>query len=492
MLGFYSAMIVGVAASAVFACDGGDATLGRDTGSVGGGSADSSCGCGGAAGTGATGPVDGGTSGNGGAAGQGGASGRGGAAGADGGGGSASDFCANVPSTALVSAWTADSHFCLIRYATGIPRARQIAFAPDGDLFVATAAGQVVVLFDADGDGVSSTDERSSFASVTGGNHGLAVTPTHVYASSASTVFRWSYSPGQRIAMGAAETVVRGMPTGGHDARTLLVDGSNRLYVNIGSAGNVDAPVGPMIPPSNRALIVRFDLTNLPAGGFQAADGEVFASGLRNETALTLDAQGRIWGVENGRDNLRVDGDAQMYNDNPGEEVHVFDPARASRNYGYPFCWSEGVWSGPNAKGPGTQHLDPDQPGGFTEASCRDPNIVVPPVFVMRAHLAPLDIVEYVGSAYPAEYRGNLFVTSHGSWNRDNTRGHVGRLIIRLRMGSNGLPTHADNFMGEVSGGVLREGTWALRPVSIRVDGAGLLTFSDDASGTVHKIGYRP
>jgi hypothetical protein len=31
-----------------------------------------------------------------------------------------------------------------------------------------------------------------------------------------------------------------------------------------------------------------------------------------------------------------------------------------------------------------------------------------------------------------------------------------------------------------------------VRPVSIRVDKAGLLTFSDDQSGTVNKIGYRP
>jgi glucose/arabinose dehydrogenase len=320
----------------------------------------------------------------------------------------------------------------------------------------------------------------------------LAVTPTHVYASSASTVYRWSYSAGQRMAMGAAETVVRGMPIGGHDARTLLIDGLNRLYVNIGSGGNVDTPPAPMTPPANRALVRRFDLASVPSGGYQASAGEVFAAGLRNENALTLDGQGRIWGVENGRDNLRVGSDAQMYNDNPGEEVHLFDPARAGRNYGYPSCWSEGVWTGATAKGPGTQHLDPDQPGGFTEASCQDPNIVAPPVFVMGAHLAPLDIVEYTGSAYPAEFRGNLFVTSHGSWNREDQRGHVGRLIYRLRTGSSGMPMAADKFLGELAGGALREGSWSVRPVSIRVDAKGLLTFSDDASGTVHKIGYRP
>ena len=101
----------------------------------------------------------------------------------------------------------------------------------------------------------------------------------------------------------------------------------NRLYVNIGSAGNVDAPAGPTAPPATRAMIRRFDLGNLPAGGYLASAGEVFASGLRNEVGLALDAQGRIWGVENGRDDLRSGGDAMMYNDNPGEEVNSYPAA---------------------------------------------------------------------------------------------------------------------------------------------------------------------
>jgi glucose/arabinose dehydrogenase len=506
---------------------GGAGQGGSSAGAGGTGGASGSGGAGGAAGKGGTGGGSGsgggGVAGAGGTAGKGGGSGTGGAGGiagtggaagagmggaagaagsgggpvADGGpgtdGGSSDNWCTKVPSSSLVTAWTADSHFCLIRYATSVAAARQVAVAPNGDLFVATAGGQIIVLYDTNGNGVSDPGERSTFTSVTGGNHGLAVTATHVYASSESTVYRWTYTPGQRTAMGAAETIVRTMPGGGgHVSRTLLIDGLNRLYVNIGSAGNVDAPAGPMSPPATRALIRRFDLANIPSGGYQASAGEVFAYGLRNEVGLTLDAQGKIWGVENGRDNLRVGGDTAMYNENPGEEVNFFDPATPGRNYGYPFCWSEGVWTGGTAKGPGTQHLDPDQPGGFTETSCQDPNVIVPPAFVMGAHLAPLGLVQYNGTAYPAEFRGNLFVASHGSWNRDTARGHVGRLIVRLRIGANGMPSAADKFLGELSGGVLREGSWGVRPVDIAVDANGLLTFSDDASDTVHKIGYRP
>jgi glucose/arabinose dehydrogenase len=259
--------------------------------------------------------------------------------------------------------------------------------------------------------------------------------------------------------------------------------------VNIGSASNVDAPAGPTLPPDQRALIRRFNLDAVPAGGYPASAGEVFAYGLRNETALSIDSKGRLWGAENGRDNLAVGGDIHF--DNPAEEVNLFDTSRPGRNYGYPFCWSEGIWMDTAmAKGRGTQHLDPDQPGGFTEAMCQDKNVVVPPAFALGAHLAPLDIVEYRGGGYPAEMSGDLFVTSHGSWNREV--GQVGRTIIRLKM-SGGGPTEAVSFLGESDGvGGLHLGSWAARPVSIRVDKAGLLTWSDDASGTINKIGYRP
>jgi glucose/arabinose dehydrogenase len=422
----------------------------------------------------------------GGASGVGGASG--GNAGATGNGGSGggapvtTNSC-DVPSSAIVDAWTADPHFCMIRWATNVPHARGLAIAPNGDLFVATD-GDVTVLYDADGDGLSGASERSTFADVPGANHGIWLTATHLYASSSTTVYRWAYTAGQRTASGDRETVVSGIAPGGHSTRTLVVDSQNRLYVSIGSAGNVDTATG-TTPPANRALIRRYDLTNVPPGGYQVSQGELFASGLRNESGLNLDSQGRLWGTENGRDNLLGDD----HYDNPAEEVNLFDMARPGRNYGYPFCWSEGLWTDSLAKGPGTQHLDNDMPGTFTEGACQDSNVVAPPAFSLRAHLAPLDIVEYTGNAYPAEFRGSLFVTSHGSWNRES--GQVGRLILRLRM-TNGMPSQVDNFLGESNNGNLREGRWGVRPVGIRVDASGLLTFTDDLSLTVNKIGYRP
>jgi len=399
------------------------------------------------------------------------------------------DSCGAVPASALnVAACLVDPHYCMIDFAQNVTHARQLAFAPNGDLFVAST-GQVVVLFDDNGDGLSDAGERSTFAAVPEGNHGLALTATHVYASSSSTVYRWAYKTGDRVASGPMETVVFGIPWDGHATRTLLVDARNRLYVSIGSAANVDAPADPNTPSPFRAVIYRYDLDSIPAGGHDMPDGEPFAYGLRNEVGLSIDSKNRMWGVENGRDNLMVGGDIHF--DNPAEEVNLFDLDRPGRNYGYPFCWSEGIWMDTAmAKGPGTQHLDPDQPGAFTEAKCQDKDVVAPPVFALGAHLAPLDIVEYRGNGYPADVQGDLFVASHGSWNREIAQ--VGRMIVRLKMGKNG-PTEAQTFLAQsdMAGGYV-QGGWEIRPVSIVVDHAGLLVFSSDIRNAVFKIGYRP
>ena len=201
------------------------------------------------------------------------------------------DSCGGIAASQAVPVWVADAYYCLYKFGA-VPGARGLALAPNGDSFVATNGGRLQVLFDADGNGVSDANEQATFATLPGGNHGVTFTATHVYASSASTVFRWAYTTGDRQATGAVETVVRGIGTGGHVTRTLVVDGKQRLYVSIGSATNVDAPATPDTPSSDRAVIRRYDLTKLPAGGFDAARRRAVASGLRNEARPAV-RQGR-------------------------------------------------------------------------------------------------------------------------------------------------------------------------------------------------------
>ncbi|HET6338344.1 MAG TPA: PQQ-dependent sugar dehydrogenase, partial [Polyangiales bacterium] len=204
--------------------------------------------------------------------------------------------------TTKLDAYVSDPKLCVYAFATGLPSARGMAFAPNGDLFL--SAAKIVVLWDADKNGASDANERSTFAQGTGLNHGIVFSPDakFVYASSPTTVYRWTYTSGQRQAQGDAQVVVSGIPDGGHSTRTLQFDSQGRLIVSIGSASNVDTTQAEW---DTRAQIRRFTIpATLPNGGLAYTAGEVIASGMRNECGIFVDADDRLWGVENGRDNL--------------------------------------------------------------------------------------------------------------------------------------------------------------------------------------------
>jgi glucose/arabinose dehydrogenase len=285
-------------------------------------------------------------------------------------------------------AYVSDARLCVYVFAEGLGAPRQMAFAPNGDLFINN--GSVTAIWDSDANATSDKNERATFASAPGLRHGIAFARDgrFVYASSETTIYRWAYEPDLRAAKGAAETVVKGMPSGGHDARTLQFDSKGRLYVTVGSGSNVDDTQDLW---STRSQVRRFTLpATLPQGGVDYASSEIVASGMRNEVGLFVDAQDRVWGVENGRDNLSdADFGGDIHNDNPGEEINLID-GQGSSFYGYPFCYSEFVLSG--GKGMATQWADQTLAASVqkTDAFCQNSANVHPPMYAMQAHLAPL------------------------------------------------------------------------------------------------------
>jgi glucose/arabinose dehydrogenase len=111
----------------------------------------------------------------------------------------------------------------------------------------------------------------------------------------------------------------------------------------------------------------------------------------------------------------------------------------------------------------------------------------IPPALLIQAHSAPLGIAFYDGAMFPSEYRGNLFVALHGSWNRSRRTGYK---IIRLPM-KNGRPTGGyDDFLtGWMLGETSRE-VWG-RPVGILVLPDGSMLISDDGAGKIWRVTYR-
>jgi len=123
-----------------------------------------------------------------------------------------------------------------------------------------------------------------------------------------------------------------------------------------------------------------------------------------------------------------------------------------------------------------------------TEAWCQSVANVRPPAFALPAHWAPLGIVQYTGNLLPSAWRGDLLITSHGSWNRES--GQVGRLVARAHLLPNGTVGSLEPVVGQSSsGGTLSQGYWSVRPVDIRQGPDGALYFSDDNSGRILRLG---
>ena len=279
------------------------------------------------------------------------------------------------------------------------------------------------------------------------------------------------------------QTVVTGLPGGGsHATRTLeFGENDNWLYISIGSAGNIDAD-------SSRSRIVRVDISRTLPIAYSTA--EVFADGCRNEVGLRMDPFNRLWGVENGLDNLpRFKPQNDYTETNPAEEVNIFTQENAGKHYGYPYCWSEGIGEGgantsfPGGLGNGTLWAtqNPTETSNITDAWCREKTL--PAKWSMQAHTAPLDIrFDNTSEIVPSPGVAAL-ITLHGSWNRDVT---AGARVDYLTLDAEYNPTKLTNLAQ------FPTTTWSTRPVAIarskcRSHGSCLFV-TDDHGGKIFVI----
>jgi glucose/arabinose dehydrogenase len=327
-------------------------------------------------------------------------------------------------------------------FASGLQGPRFMHFGPDGVLYVAErGAGRIVALADRDGDGFS--DQRRIFAEDLNRPHSLVYHDGAWYVGIPSGVVRIADRDGD----GAAEVrqvVIDDYPTGGHSTRTVAFLPDGRMVVSIGSSCNVCEESDP-----RRAAVVIYQ-------GPQATGGRVFAQGLRNAVGLAVHpASGELWATNNGRDML---GD-----DLPPEALYVL---RDGQDYGWPRCHN-GTIEDPDFGGPG---------------SCRG---VAMPVLDMQAHSAPLGLAFYTGTAFPAEYHGDLFIAFHGSWNRSVPTGYkVVRLPLQGSQPRGPLVDFATGWLDKASGRA------SGRPVGLAVGPDGALYVSDDKGGMIYRISY--
>jgi glucose/arabinose dehydrogenase len=341
--------------------------------------------------------------------------------------------------------------FTVQLYATGLNNPRLLATAPNGDIFVAQpGANSVVVLRGVGSNGMAQT--TTTFASGLNAPFGLAfypagASPQYVYVAKMDSVVRFPYQNGDTTARGAAQTIVPSLPAGGHGTRTLAFTNDNRLLVSVGSAGNL-TNTDTDKSETNRADVLAYT----PEGTFL----KIYASGLRNAVGLTVDSTGIPWVSVNERDGL---GD----NLPPDYVTHIQEDGF----YGWPWYY---IGSNP----------DPRLPLNHPELAQK----TIIPDTLLQPHFAPLQISFYTGTHFPAIYKGDLFVASHGSWNR-SVRGGYELLRVLLQDGK-ATGVYQDFMTGFVN----PDGTVWGRPVGVTMGTDGSLLISDDGSNSVWRITY--
>jgi glucose/arabinose dehydrogenase len=361
--------------------------------------------------------------------------------------------------------------FSVDLFADGLDTPRVIRVAPNGDVFVAeTGANRIDVFHTA----IPATKPTMSvFATGFDYPYGIAfypaANPQWVYVAQTDRVVRFPYEAGDLKARGPAQTIVANLPDGGHITRDIAFspDGK-RMYVAVGSASN-DAEMALGLMPPDGSTVVQWEAKHgLGAAwsyeenraGVLAYDpdgknGKMFAAGIRNCAGIAVQpGTGDLWCATNERDEL---GD----NLPPDYVTRVQEGAF----YGWPWFYIG-------------NHQDPRHPNQRQDLATK---ITVPDVLI-QPHSAPLGIAFYDGTAFPSEYRGDAFVTLHGSWNRTRRTGYK---VVRVPL-KDGKPTgeYEDFMLGFV---VSNATVWG-RPVGIAVAKDGSLLVGEDGTGTIWRV----
>jgi glucose/arabinose dehydrogenase len=329
--------------------------------------------------------------------------------------------------------------FAATLYAQDLGKPRGIAVGPDGAIVVGdTKNGRVLDITKTGGAGLATP------AVVAQGfvePHSVTFHAGKLYVGDRDKVVR--LERGANGAWGNQQTIIPNVPsTGDHTTRTVLFGQDGKLYLSIGSTCNVCKE-----EDERRAAVMQFNA--------DGSNGRVYARGLRNAVGMTLrPGTSQIWVSNNGRD---------MLGDNlPPETVYVL---RDGGDYGWPRCHSGRI-------------VDPEY--GNAQA-CSG---VIAPVVEMQAHSAPLGLTFYTGRQFPAEYRGNLFVAFHGSWNRSAPTGYK---VVRVPVDANGQAGPVQDF---ATGWLASGNDVAGRPVDVVTAPDGSLLVTDDRGGRVYRISY--
>jgi len=333
--------------------------------------------------------------------------------------------------------------FTISIYADNVPNARSLALGDNGIVFVGSGReGKVYALQDKDQDGIA--EQRYIIAENLAMPNGVAFKDDSLYVAEISRIIRFDHITQQLSQPPKPKVVFDQFPTEAHHGWKYLRFGpDNKLYTAVGAPCNICKP--------DKEIYA--SLVRLNADGSQF---EIIAHGIRNTVGFDWQPETQaLFFTDNGRDYL---GD-----DSPPDELNHW--SNKGDHFGYPYCHGGDI-------------LDPEF---GANKKCKD---FTPPAWKFKAHIAPLGLRFYQGQQFPSEYKNQLFVAQHGSWNRTEPQGYR---VALIKLNQKQVISEQDF----ISGWLNKDGDVLGRPVDILTLENGSLLISDDKLGVVYKVSYQ-
>lgn len=331
-------------------------------------------------------------------------------------------------------------------WAEDVPDARSLAMNADGStVFVGNRQGKnVYALKDTNGDGKA--DKKYTLASGLRMPNGVAFKDGDLYVAEVSRILRFK-DIDNNLDKPTFEVVYDQYPDKAHHGWKFIAFGPDgMLYVPVGAPCNICEP------EEIFATITRIDVKS------SNIKPEIFAHGIRNSVGFAWHpATKELWFTDNGRDMM-------------GDNIPDCELNRAPQkglHYGYPY------WHAGDVKDPEFGNKGKDQ------SAYIDPELKLGP------HTAPLGMRFYTGSQFPAQFKNNIFIAKHGSWNRSKK---IGYQLTNVVLDGNQKVVKEEVF----AEGWLNHDTqdvWG-RPVDVMQMPDGSMLVSDDMANCVYRISY--
>ena len=330
-------------------------------------------------------------------------------------------------------------------YASNVRNARSMALSPSGVLYVGNRTeDKVYALVDKNKD--FKADEVHIIASGLNMPNGVAFKDGNLYVAEVNRILRFDNIEKNLKTPPKPKVIYDKFPTKEHHGWKFISFGPDgKLYVPVGAPCNIC---------EHKDSAIYASITRMNADGTGL---EVFANGVRNSVGHTWDPRTKeMWFTDNGRDMLG--------NDIPPCELN--HATKEGQHFGYPYCHGGDI----------------QDPEFGSKGKCED---FTAPAKKLGAHVAPLGLRFYQGDMFPKEYKNQILIAEHGSWNREEKSGYRLTMVTIKDNKAVDYSVFAEGWLSED-----KKDVWG-RPVDVQELPDGSLLVSDDKAGAIYRISYK-